>query len=154
MDDEMTDYDVQTTIRFRLNFDGSGELNLLSFPEMRQEFAQHVKKVFEQNEIGDKVFGDLHFHFDNQVVWLEYTFCCHDASETEAESFSTYCVRDVQKELEAFGCSIMRIDCKAEESDLSWLDALEDKLFAPRQKPPKPVPSKPSQKRGSQKTER
>ena len=40
--------------------------------------------------------------FDGRTVRLEYTFTCHDENKAEAESFSAYCVRCVQKELEEF----------------------------------------------------
>ena len=43
----------------------------------------------------------------------------------------------VKKELESFGCKIRKIDCKAEEADMSWLDALEDQIFGPRSSVPK-----------------
>jgi len=87
------------------------------------------------------------------MVQLEYTFSCHDENEAEAESFSAYCVRCVQKELEGFGCKIRKIDCKAEEADMSWLDELEDAIFGPRdnvQKQP-PAEDKSSQKTASKK---
>lgn len=154
MDDGMVDYHVQTKVSFRLDFDGSGELNLLALPDVQKQFAQHVKKVFEQEGMGDYISGDLDFHFNGRAGWVEYTFSCHDENEAEAESFSDYCVRCAQKKLEVFGCKIGKIDCKAEEADLSWLDALEDQLFGPRQDPPEPVPSKTSQKKGSRGKER
>ena len=146
MDDGM-DYDVQTKVRFRLDFDGSGELNLLALPDVQQQFAQHVKKVFQQDEMGSYISGDLDFQFNGRTGWVEYTFSCHDENEAEAESFSAYCVRDVQKELEAFGCKIGNIDCKAVEADQSWLDALEDQLFGPRENPSEPLSSKATQKK-------
>ena len=48
MDDGM-DYDVQTTIHFRLDFDGSGEFNMLLLPDVQKQFVQHVKEVYEQD---------------------------------------------------------------------------------------------------------
>ena len=95
---------------------------------------QHVKKVYEKDDTlgSGYVSSDLNFHFDGRMVQLEYTFSCHDENEAEAESFSDYCVRGVKKELEGFGCKIRKIDCKAGEADMSWLDALEDAIFGPR----------------------
>ena len=134
MDDGM-DYDVQTTVNFRLDFDGSGEFNILLLPDIQKQFVQHVKEVFERDDTLGKsyyVTSDLNFHFDGRMVQLEYTFSCHDENEAEAESFSAYCVRDVQEALEGFGCKIRKIDCKAEEADTSWLDQLEDAIFGPK----------------------
>ena len=48
MDDGM-DYDVQTTVHFRLDFDGSGEFNMLLLPDVQKQFVQHVKEVYEQD---------------------------------------------------------------------------------------------------------
>ena len=133
MDDGM-DYDVQTKVSFRLDFDGSGEFNLLMLPDIQKQFVQHVKKVYEQDDTlgNDYISSDLNFRFDGRTVQLEYTFSCFDESEAEAESFSAYCVRCVRKELEAFGCKLGKIECKAEEADTSWLDRLEDSIFGPQ----------------------
>lgn len=134
MDDGM-DYDVQTTVNFRLDFDGSGEFNVLLLPDIQKQFTQHVKKVYERDDTlgSGYVSSNLNFHFDGRMVQLEYTFSCHDENAAEAESFSAYCVRCIQEKLEGFGCKIRKIDCKAEEADMSWLDQLEDKIFCPRQ---------------------
>ena len=133
MDDGM-DYDVQTKISFQLDFDGSGEFNMLLLLDIQKQFVQHVKKVYEQDDTlgSGYISSDLNFQFDGRMVHLEYTFSCHDENEAEAESFSAYCVRGVQKELEGFGCKIRKIDCKAGEADMSWLDQLEDAVFGPR----------------------
>ena len=154
MDDGM-DYDVQTKVSFRLDFDGSGEFNMLLLPDVQKQFVQHVKEVYERDDtLGNGyISSDLNFHFDGRNVQLEYTFSCCDENEAEAESFSAYCVRCVQKELEGFGCKIRKIDCKAEEADMSWLDELEDAIFGPRdnvQKQP-PAEDKSSQKTASKK---
>ena len=47
MDDGM-DYDVQTTVNFRLDFDGSGEFNMLLLPDVQKQFVQHVKEVYDR----------------------------------------------------------------------------------------------------------
>ena len=153
MDDGM-DYDVQTKVTFRLDFDSSGEFNTLLLPDVQKQFAQHVKKVYEQDDtLGNGyISSDLDFHFDGRTVQLEYTFSCHDENEAEAESFSDYCVRCVQKELEAFGCKVRKIDCKAEEADMTWLDQLEDAIFGPKQTTPDKSQS--PQKKRSQGKER
>ncbi len=133
MDDGM-DYDVQTTVNFRLDFDGSGEFNVLLLPDIQKQFTQHVKKVYERDDTlgSGYVSSNLNFHFDGRMVQLEYTFSCHDENAAEAESFSAYCVRCIQEKLEGFGCKIRKIDCKAEEADMSWLDQLEDKNIRPQ----------------------
>ena len=153
MDDGM-DYDVQTKVRFRLDFDGSGEFNMLLLPDIQKQFVQHVKKVYEQDStLGNGyVSSDLNFHFDGRTVQLEYTFSCFDENEAEAESFSAYCVRCVRKELEEFGCKVGKIECKAEEADTSWLDRLEDAVFGPKEA--EPAMPQPSPKKRSQEKER
>ena len=154
MDDGM-DYNVQTKVSFRLDFDGSGEFNMLLLPDVQKQFAQHVKEVYQRDDtLGNGyISSDLNFKFDGRMVRLEYTFTCHDENEAEAESFSTYCVRCVQKELESFGCKVRRIDCKAEEADMSWLDQLEDAIFGPRESAQKqpPAEDKPGKKTSSKK---
>ena len=50
MEDGM-DYDVQTKVTFRLDFDGSGEFNMLLLPDVQKQFAQHVKKVYEKDDV-------------------------------------------------------------------------------------------------------
>ena len=141
MDDGM-DYDVQTTVHFRLDFDGSGEFNMLLLPDVQKQFVQHVKEVYEQdNTLGDGyISSDLNFRFDGRTVKLEYTFTCHDKNEEEAESFSAYCVRGVQKKLEGIGCKVRAIDCTAEEADMSWYEAFEDAVFGPRDSTQKQPP--------------
>lgn len=134
--DEGMDYEVQTKVRFHLGFDGEGEMNLLALPDIQQAFANHVKEVYEQDDtLSGYIQSELTFSFDRRWVDLEYTFVCHDENEAEAESFSEYCVRGVQKELEQFGCKLMGIDCTAEEADMTWFDELEDAIFGPRDAP-------------------
>lgn len=150
--DDGKDYDVQTEVRFRLNFDGTGEFNTLLLPVIRRQFAQHVKEVYEQDDTlgSGYISGDLNFRFDDFNAMLEYTFSCHDENEAEAESFSAYCVRGVQKKLEEFGCKVRRISCKAEEADMTWLDELEDAIFGPREQPKEASPSTPKKRRPGQ----
>ena len=154
MDDGM-DYNVQTKVKFRLDFDGSGEFNTLLLPDVQKQFVQHVKEVYEQDDtLGNGyVSSDLNFHFDGRMVQLEYVFPCHDENEAEAESFSAYCVQCVQEALEEFGCKIRKIDCKAEEADMTWLDRLEDAIFGPKDNAQKQslAKDKPSKKTTSKK---
>ncbi len=142
MDDGM-DYEVQTKVTFRLDFDGSGEFNALLLPDVQKQFVQHVKEVYERDDTlgSGYISSDLNFHFDGRTIQLEYTFSCCDENEAEAESFSAYCVRCVQKKLEAFGCKVKKIDCKAEEADMAWLDQLEDAIFGPRDSAQKQTPA-------------
>ena len=148
------DYDVQTKVSFRLDFDGSGEFNML-LPDVQKQFVQHVKEVYEQdNTLGSGyISSDLNFQFDGRTVKLEYTFTCHDENKAEAESFSAYCVCCAQKELEEFGCKVQKIDCKAEEADMSWYEAFEDAVFGPRESAQKQLPAedKSSKKASSKK---
>ena len=129
--DKGIDYDVQTTVIFKLDFDGSGNFNVLLIPDIQNQFVNHVKEVYEKDETlgGGYVSSDLDFYFDGCLVRLGYTFQCHDENEAEAKSFSTYSVQCVQEALEEFGCKIRKIECKAEESDMMWLDRLEDAIF-------------------------
>ena len=126
------DYSVKTKVSFQLTFDDR-EFNILLLKDVQKAFAQHVKEVYERDDtLREYIDGDLNFQFDNRTVQLEYDFVCCDESRAEAESFSEYCVRCVKKELEEFGCQVKRVTCRAEERDMSWLDALEDKIFGPR----------------------
>lgn len=134
--DDGYDYNVRTQLRFHLDFDGEGESNLLMLPTVQQEFVKHVKKVFETDDtLRECISGNLDFRFDGRWADLAYTFSCHDDTEAEAESFSAYCVRDVQKQLEEFGCRLTQTKCTAEEADMTWLDELEDAVFGPRSQP-------------------
>jgi len=134
--EEEIDYDVNTKVSFLLNFNGSGDFNLMLLPDVQREFINHVKEVYEQDEIGSYVFSDLNFRFNGRRVDLEYTFTCSDLNPAEAESFSRYCVQRVQEQLEAFGCKLLRTKCSAEEADLTWFDQLEDAIFGPRNEQP------------------
>lgn len=130
--DTGTDYDVRTKVSFKLDFDGSGELNLLALPDVQRAFAGHVQNVFQQDDtLRSYVQGDLTFQFDGRRVDLEYTFTCHDESKEEAESFSDYCVKSVRKDLESFGCKLLQTRCTAEETDMTWLDRMEGAVFGP-----------------------
>ena len=145
------DYDVQTKVAFRLDFDGSGDFNLLLLPDVQKKFAQHVKEVFEQDVIGEYISSDLNFHFDGRTAQLEYTFSCYDENKAEAESFSAYCLRGVKKKLEEFGCKVGKIRCKAEEADMTWLDKLEAAVFSPKVAgPSKPKSSRKKQLQGKE----
>lgn len=133
MDDGL-DYDVATKITFWLNFMGGSDLNDFAYPAVYRAFTDHVKEVFLADDIlKNYITSNLDFHFDGRKCCLEYTFSCHDESEAEAESFSEYCVQRVQEELEKFGCRLSRINCSAQEADMTWLDELEDAIFDPRQ---------------------
>jgi len=147
--DDGPDYDVQTKVTFLLNFDSSGEFNTLLLPDVQHQFAAHVKEVFEKDDtLREYSTGDLTLHFDGRRAELEYTFTCHDENAAEAESFSTYCVRCVQTQLESFGCKITRIDSKAEEADLSWYDRLEDAVFGPKKEAAPPSKTKGKKRSG------
>lgn len=131
--DTSADYAVRTKVTFLLNFDGSGEVNILALPDVQRAFAEHVQSVFQQDEtLSDYIDGDLTFQFDGRRAEVEYTFSCYDESQEEAESFSEYCVKSVREDLEAFGCKLGQIHCAADEKDMTWLDQLEDAVFGPK----------------------
>ena len=139
MPDEMLYYNVDTTVQFKLP-EMSSEFNSLAVNDLRKVFVEHVKNVFEKDEtLGDPgyVSGPLNFKFSGQKVKLQYVFKCCDENNEEAESFAAYCVRCVKEELEDFGCEVKKIECSAEEADMSWLDWLEDAVFESRD--PSPV---------------
>jgi len=138
MDNEK-DFDVQTKIRFLLDFDGPGDLHTLP-PDTQKQFTRHVKKVYEQDDtLGGFTASGLYFHFDGRTAQLEYIFSCHDETRAKAESFSACCVRRVQSRLEGFGCKLKEIDCKAVEADMSWLAGVKGAAFGP-EKEEKPDP--------------
>ena len=132
MDDGL-DYEVSTKVRFLLNYDGAEEFNTLLLPDVQEAFVNHVKEVYERNDtLREYISGDLNFRFDGRRVDLEYVFSCCDENEAEAESFSEYCVREVQRDLEEVGCRLTHIACSADEADMAWLEELEDAIFGPR----------------------
>ena len=65
MPDEMLDYNVDTTVQFKLP-EMSSEFNSLAVNDLRKVFVEHVKNVFEKDEtLGDPgyVSGPLNFKF-------------------------------------------------------------------------------------------
>ena len=76
MPDEMLDYNVDTTVQFKLP-EMSSEFNSLAVNDLRKVFVEHVKNVFEKDEtLGDPgyVSGPLNFKFSGQKVKLQYVF--------------------------------------------------------------------------------
>ena len=129
----MRDYSVDTKVEFRLTVD-SPEFNPLMMDSVRQSFAEHVRAVYDGDvDLASHVSGNLNFQFRGRDGDFQYTFTCHDENEAEAESFSEFCVRGIQQELEAFGCKIKKVSCAAEEMDTGWLDKLEDAIFGPQE---------------------
>ena len=158
--DDGKDYDVQTKVSFRLDFDGSGEFNMLLLPDIQKQFAQRVTAVYERDDVlgGGYIASDLNFRFDGRMVQLKYTFCCHDENEAEAESFSAFCVRGIRKQLEELGCRVEKIDCKAVEADtleadMLWLEQLDEVVFVFKSNAQKqhPAGDTPGKKSASQK---
>ena len=141
MSEEMRDYLVYTKVSFLLTFN-SPEFNSLILRDVQNAFAAHVKAVFEKNEtLREYVSGDLDFWCQGREVDLHYKFECHDESEAEAESFSRYCVNGLRKKLEAWGCRMTGIECRAEEADMSRLDRLEDTVFGTKESAHKQPPA-------------
>lgn len=131
--DDMLDYDVKVTIKFRLSFDPEGEMNSLAIPQVFEGFAEHVRDTFEIWEDGffsNYINSNLDFGLNFPHVTLTYNFSCHDESPEEAESFAEYVLsKDFKECLTSFGCEITKMTFEAEEADMSWYDEFEARLF-------------------------
>lgn len=127
----MTDYHVNVTIKFRMDFNGTGEMNILAFPNVVKAFGEHISSVFHNNnDIESYITGDLNFDLNCPFATLKYVFSCYDENEEEAESFAEYVLdKTVKSELESFGCKIIKMNFEAEEADMSWYDKFEDAIF-------------------------
>ena len=129
--DEGKDYNVHTDVRIRLNFDGTGEMNILAMPAVQSSFADQVASLFRDDRtLSEHVSGNLDFAFDGRNARIQYTFSCHDDSPAEAESFSRFCLNHIKNRLQGFKCRVQSVTCHAEEADMTWLDELEGRLFA------------------------
>lgn len=60
---------------------------------------------------------------------MKYTFSCHDENETEAESFSNYCLQNIREGLQEKGYTMEKVACEVGEMDMVWLDRLEAMWF-------------------------
>ena len=70
MSDEMLDYNVDTTVHFRLP-DMSPEFNALAVSDLRKVFVEHVKSVFEKDEtLGDSGYIRRKLAVQNLIGFL------------------------------------------------------------------------------------
>lgn len=124
------DYNVKTRILLDTNFN-TREFNDLMYESAKPRIIEDIKSVIEKDPtLPQYIDGDLTFRFlPDYKILLKYQFVCNDENEAEAESFSKSCVEDIRRELEEKGYRIERINCKAKEMDMKWLDELEDMVF-------------------------
>lgn len=125
----MRDYEVDTTVLIDTGFDDR-ECNCLMFDDMKEKIASDIRAAFEGDKtLSENITSNLDFTFSGYKVNVEYTFSCNDDNEAEAESFSAYCLRDIQEQLQAQGYTIEKVDCTASEMDMGWLDQMERMWF-------------------------
>lgn len=125
----MKDYEVNTTVLFNTGFDNK-EFNFLMFDSMKDKIVNDIRAAFEEDKtLSENITGNLNFKFSGYKVMVEYTFLCHDENESEAESFSNYCLRYIRDRLQEQGYTIEKVDCEANEMDMEWLDRLEEMWF-------------------------
>lgn len=123
------DYEVKTRVLLDTGFDDR-ECNHLMFDGIKNEMVKQIKAVFESDKtLSENITSDLNFTFSGYKVDLEYTFSCNDENEAEAESFSTYCLRNIEEKLQEQGFNVKKITCEAEEMDMGWLDRMESMWF-------------------------
>lgn len=125
----MQDYEVNTSVRFTTGFDDR-ECNSLMFESMKDKIVKDITMAFGKNQVlSEYISSDLNFTFSGYKVKVEYTFSCHDENKAEAESFSSYCLKNIQDRLQEDGYTIEKIVCSASEMDMGWLDQLEKTWF-------------------------
>lgn len=125
----MRDYEVDTTVLIDTGFDDR-ECNCLMFDDMKEKIVSDIRAAFEGDKtLSENITSNLDFTFSGYKVNVEYTFSCNDENEAEAESFSAYCLRDIQERLQAQGYTIEKVNCTASEMDMGWLDQMERMWF-------------------------
>lgn len=125
----MKDYEVNTTVLFNTGFDDR-ECNFLMFEGMKEKIVNDIKGAFEEDKtLSENITSNLDFTFSGYKVKAEYTFNCHDENESEAESFSNYCLQNIRERLQEQGYAIEKVSCTASELDMGWLDRLEGMWF-------------------------
>lgn len=121
--DEETDYDVD--VKLKITFKNR-EFNCLLQPEIEKEIVGLLKEINGDYMIPES--ESIEFLGDEEVI-AEYSFCCHDTSEAEAESFAKYMLHEAANQLEEKGFALKSESYHAEESDMSWLDEMERQIF-------------------------
>lgn len=117
----MVDYEVETSVELAAGTQGK-EVNLLLLECMQQKIIDGIMSVFQNDEtlssyISSKV--DVLFSSMDEIR-LEYIFSCSDVSRSEAESFSSSCVKDIEKALNEKGYRIKDISCIATRTGINW----------------------------------
>lgn len=109
-DAAMLDFAVSCQISFRIIREEQAS------PVHNDAFISYVTGIFNRDEaLSERTVGNLNFTFQGRCAEVWYTFARRDRDEASAESFSKQCVRNVQDELEGYGCKIEKIECIAEE---------------------------------------
>lgn len=109
-DAAMLDFAVSCQISFRIICEEQAS------PVHNDAFISHVTGIFNRDEVlSERTVGNLNFTFRGRCAEVWYTFARQDRDEASAELFSEQCVRNVQDELEGYGCKIEKIECIAEE---------------------------------------
>ena len=112
----MPDFAVACQLSFRFAYDGQEPTAL------RDVFTNHVNGIFNRDKnLSERTVGDLDFTFQGRCAEVCYTFARQDKDAASAEAFSEQCVRDVQGQLEEFGCKIEKIECFAEELEPDYV---------------------------------
>lgn len=133
------DYCVEVRASFLLNSGSSEGQDDKALANVRQAFAR-------DEALWDNIIGGLEVQADGQRAQIRYLFACHDESEAKAERFSADCIRNVQKELEVFGCKLEKLECAAEEVVPERQDQAEH-AASERNGQPKEVKPLPSRKK-------
>ncbi len=85
-------------------------------PALHDAFTSHVTGIFNKDKaLSERTVDDPYFTFRGRCAEVGYSFAAQDKDETSAEAFSEQCVRNVQDQLEGFGCKLEKIECFAEE---------------------------------------
>ena len=121
--DEGRDYDVD--VKLKITFKNR-EFNCLLQPEIEAGIVDFLKAINGDYMIPES--ESIEFLGDETFI-AKYSFCCHDTSEAEAESFAKYIFHEVEYEFREEGYTLEEESYHAQESDMSWLDEFERQIF-------------------------
>ncbi|WP_270809958.1 hypothetical protein [Hungatella effluvii] len=121
--DEERDYDVD--VKLKITFKNR-EFNCLLQLEMEEGIVEFLKAINGDYMIPES--ESIQFQGDEEVI-AEYSFCCHDTSEAEAESFAKYIIHEAEHKFKEEGYTLEAESYHAQESDMSWLDEMERQIF-------------------------